>query len=311
MTAAPDALVLGSGIIGLTTALALQEAGSRVRIRTAAPPEETTSTKAAAMVGPNLDPPGSPGHRWQQETLRRLRAAPPGVRVLDGRLVARPAGAIPPGADQTEGFRLCEPAELPEGYGTGFWVTLPIVDTPKYLQHLRSEFEAGGGTLEVRPAASLAEASEECPAVVNCTGLAARELAADERVEPVRGIKVVVADPGLESFFLEAPINPEWATYLPHGDHVVLGGVQTGGADPEPSDAEVAAILERCVRVEPRLAGAELLEASVGFRPGRDEVRLEADRDGGSVVVHNYGHGGSGVMYSWGCAADVVALLSS
>jgi D-amino-acid oxidase len=25
-------------------------------------------------------------------------------------------------------------------------------------------------------------------------------------------------------------------------------------------------------------------------------------------VVHNYGHDGSGVSWSWGCAADVVAL---
>jgi hypothetical protein len=26
------------------------------------------------------------------------------------------------------------------------------------------------------------------------------------------------------------------------------------------------------------------------------------------TVIHNYGHDGSGVFWSWGCAADVVAL---
>jgi hypothetical protein len=35
------------------------------------------------------------------------------------------------------------------------------------------------------------------------------------------------------------------------------------------------------------------------------EVRLEAERLGPAVVVHDYGHGGSGVTLSWGCARDV------
>jgi protoporphyrinogen oxidase len=35
---------------------------------------------------------------------------------------------------------------------------------------------------------------------------------------------------------------------------------------------------------------------------------LEAEQAGGTVVIHDYGHDGSGVFWSWGCAADVVAL---
>jgi D-amino-acid oxidase len=39
-------------------------------------------------------------------------------------------------------------------------------------------------------------------------------------------------------------------------------------------------------------------------------VRLEREeyRDG-TPLVHCYGHGGAGVTLSWGCAADVVALI--
>ena len=33
----------------------------------------------------------------------------------------------------------------------------------------------------------------------------------------------------------------------------------------------------------------------VGLRPFRPSVRLERERLGGRSVVHNYGHGGSGI----------------
>jgi D-amino-acid oxidase len=38
-------------------------------------------------------------------------------------------------------------------------------------------------------------------------------------------------------------------------------------------------------------------------------VRLEAEDVGGTRVVHNYGHGGNGVMLSWGCARAASDLL--
>jgi D-amino-acid oxidase len=40
----------------------------------------------------------------------------------------------------------------------------------------------------------------------------------------------------------------------------------------------------------------------VGFRPTRPEIRVEREGD----VIHNYGHGGSGLTLSWGCAREVL-----
>jgi D-amino-acid oxidase len=43
----------------------------------------------------------------------------------------------------------------------------------------------------------------------------------------------------------------------------------------------------------------------------RDVVRVEAQTLGGARLVHNYGHGGTGVGLSWGCAREVVALVAA
>lgn len=73
----------------------------------------------------------------------------------------------------------------------------------------------------------------------------------------------------------------------------------------------VQEMLRRCRDFLPALAGAELdpdEPLRVGLRPfRRGNVRLE--REPGTCVIHNYGHGGSGVTLSWGCAQEVVELV--
>ncbi|MEZ4486364.1 MAG: FAD-dependent oxidoreductase [Cyanobacteriota/Melainabacteria group bacterium] len=56
--------------------------------------------------------------------------------------------------------------------------------------------------------------------------------------------------------------------------------------------------------------------ARVGYRYYRDPektgVRLEVDSDLAAkdiTLVHNYGHGGSGITMSWGCSAKAVSLM--
>jgi|SRR5580704_7923258 D-amino-acid oxidase len=69
-----------------------------------------------------------------------------------------------------------------------------------------------------------------------------------------------------------------------------------------------AAIIARCAAIEPRLRGAAVIGHRVGLRPTRPEIRVEAEQVGGSLLIHNYGHGGAGVTVSWGCAAEVATL---
>jgi D-amino-acid oxidase len=49
-----------------------------------------------------------------------------------------------------------------------------------------------------------------------------------------------------------------------------------------------------------------------GLRPFRERsYRLEQEDVAGKFVVHNYGHGGAGITLSWGCAQEVVDLVTA
>ena len=49
-----------------------------------------------------------------------------------------------------------------------------------------------------------------------------------------------------------------------------------------------------------------------GLRPYRDQTfRLEPETIGDKFVVHNYGHGGAGITLSWGCAQEIVDIVTA
>ncbi|HEX8246305.1 MAG TPA: FAD-dependent oxidoreductase, partial [Longimicrobium sp.] len=88
MSEGRDALVLGAGVIGLTAAIRLQEAGWRVRIWAAEPPERTTSAVAAALWDPYRAGPAALVRAWSERSyavFERLAAdEATGVRMLAG-----------------------------------------------------------------------------------------------------------------------------------------------------------------------------------------------------------------------------------
>jgi D-amino-acid oxidase len=69
--------------------------------------------------------------------------------------------------------------------------------------------------------------------------------------------------------------------------------------------------MARCAAIEPSLLDAEIIGRRVGLRPTRRRIRLEHERLGRTHVVHNYGHGGSGVSLSWGCAREIATIIAA
>lgn len=88
----PDVVVLGAGVIGLTTAITLAETGRRVLVRTAEPPKATTSATAGALWGPWLAEPHDRVLVWARDTLDTLTALADqpdtGVRMASGKDVS-------------------------------------------------------------------------------------------------------------------------------------------------------------------------------------------------------------------------------
>lgn len=311
----PDVLVIGAGVIGLSTAIRLQEAGLDARIWAADLPHETTSSVAAAIWYPYKAYPENRVLGWAKrsfEVFEELVGDPTsGVTMREGVELFHEPPPEPWWKDAVPGVRWCAEDELPPGYPAGLSLTVPVIETPVYLGYLLDRFVESGGTVEQRRISSLAEAADEARVIVNCSGLGSRGLIGDASMSPIRGQIVRVKNPGVEKFTLDEE-NPAGVTYIvPRSEDCILGGVaEEGGWNLEPDPETAESILRRCVALEPSLSKAEVLEHRVGLRPGRPEIRLETEElPGGALCVHDYGHGGAGVTLSWGCAEEAVELV--
>lgn len=300
-------IVVGAGVVGLSCAVRLLEAGHRVDVLARDLPLETTSAVAAAIWYPYLAFPQDRVTAWAATSyveLARLAATGEtgepggtGVRMLAGtEVLSGPTpdpwwvGAVPELTRVT-----------PAGHAAGWSFVAPVIEMPIYLRWLTQRVASLGGTVTRANLSGLPHG----PRVVNCSAMGSRLLAGDRQVTPVRGQVLLVEQFGLDRWWL----GEDGPTYVvPRSRDIVVGGTDDAGdwsRTPDPAIAED--IWRRATALVPELAGARVLGHRVGLRPARPAVRLERDGD----VVHCYGHGGAGVTLSWGCADEVAALLSA
>ena len=333
--------VAGAGVVGLSTAYCLAEKfrsiGVSVTVIADAFSPNTSSDKAGALIRPLLL--GSSSRRrakydaqlqqWTVDTFKHLHSLYHTKEAAEIQLSLQsgyefvPNTAEPPwwkdlvlgfhctSADSNEVQRFVQTHQSHRSMSVWAFSTY-LVDCRLYLPWLMAGFIRRGGMVEQRRLKSLDEL-RGYDVVVNCTGLGAAELVGDHDLHPVRGQAVLVRAPWIKHFVIDVDDSKEdWVYVFPRSCDVLLGGTAVSGDWSETVDpATSEAIVSRCTALLPSLRGAEVIGAWVGGRPVRTTVRLEKEERGPGwpLMIHNYGHGGQGIVLHWGCALEVANML--
>jgi len=196
-------------------------------------------------------------------------------------------------------------------FNSGMAYTSYTAECSKYLPYLTTKFLDKGGRIIKHKIDNLAQLIGKYDVVINCTGMGASTITPDPSVIPIRGQVIRVEAPWLKTFV----IDEEVGNYIiPNINTVILGGTsQKGNYNLTPESTDAHNIWNGCCKLVPSVKHAKIIKHWVGLRPGRFAVRVERETISNASqkleVIHNYGHAGSGITLSWGCASDVMDLL--
>ena len=244
--------VLGAGVMGLSTARLVQEAGFAATIYTKALPPDTTSNIAGGQILATTHYRESQvGDAWRAQfaaamdySWRRFQILVGddyGVRWLPS--FEQGARLPPPPFDRyLVEARPLAAGEHPFPVDPILAFHTMYVETGRYLRQLTRDVLGAGGRIVVREFASPAELAElPEPLVFNCTGLGARALFGDEQMRPVRGqLAILLPQPEIGYAY-----STRAGYMFPRPDGIVLGGTfEHNEWDTMPQPEAIAAIVE-------------------------------------------------------------------
>ncbi len=305
--------VVGSGIVGLTSAIRLLEAGFKVTVLTKDLVKDTTSSVAAAMWHPG-GAGEEPLKHWCQKSLEVFKNLSKdehsGLRWVTAYELSD-HGFVDQGLELADDLGLLMVSPFPEPWNYGYRFNTVQINTPTYMPFVLNRFKALGGHLEQQNVERLDTLPYDL--IINASGVGAKDLARDKGVYPIRGQIIRIAKPkNFPDEIIHIHSGETFTYIIPRVDDCILGGTYQIGDDNKQPDSDTAkAILERTTAIKPELKDADILEHKVGLRPGRDTVRFEREELRGKVIIHNYGHGSIGHTLAWGCAEDVVTLAKN
>lgn len=292
-----DALVIGAGVIGLSTALALRQAGLRVTVLE----RGAIGRGSASWAGGGILSPLEPGG-VDEATLPILRdslAAYPGwcadLHALGGidpeYVVSGMRVQAPIDRDQWSSFFEARCGlKVEQAAGEGAWLPgVAQVRSPRLLRVLAAAFLAAGGErIEHRPVLALerqgdrvtgvrtADGVRHAGVVVLAAGAWSAGLSDEAAVRPVRGQMLLIdAAPGE----LDAIVLREGRYLIPRRDGPVLVGstLEDAGFADEVTHAARASLVDWVRVMAPTLASRRVLAHWSGLRP--------APSSGGPCIV--------------------------
>jgi glycine/D-amino acid oxidase-like deaminating enzyme len=280
---ARQAAVIGCGSVGLTCARQLQRRGFDVTIYAMSVPPYTTSNMSLAGFTPasGLVATDRRTSQWDAQYRRaadisyrelQLLAGPYyGVSWLNNYSLLdelRPPQASTPerpslNAGLTTGQDVLQPGEHP--FPTKYAVVSPQIriEPSIYLDHLVRDFQLWGGRIVIRKFDTPRElAGLREPIIVNCTGLGAKELFADQELVPLKGQLTVMAPQHEVNYHTTGGVPPRPGASLgihmmARSDGIVLGGTaQRGVWTLEPDEDERKRIVDSHIAVFSAMKGA-------------------------------------------------------
>jgi glycine/D-amino acid oxidase-like deaminating enzyme len=223
--------VIGAGVMGLTTARLVQEAGFPVTLYTEALTPQTTSNIAGGQISPF-------GHFSEEEVTPEWRAQfaaamdyswrrfqimvgdDYGIRWLPTYQQRDSGGPARPNPYHPDA-RALTPAEHPFPVEHLVRYDTMYVEVGRFLRELTRDVQIAGGRIEVRrfgAPGEIAALSERL--VFNCTGLGSRELFGDKALHPVRGqLAILLPQPEVRYAF-----QGQAGYMFPRADGILLGG---------------------------------------------------------------------------------------
>ena len=339
-------VIVGAGVIGLTTASVLQDKYPGVRITIVAtevplvPPAREAPRPsphyASMWAGAHNRPEIGTGQIADEkslavptaETMLRIARQSPesGVQQVVGREVMEyvhpEKSKVKPGdvyVCKDDQFRVLENSELPAGAEWGCEYITWIINVHVYCRWLLTNFIRRGGNILQKRLSSLEEAFDILPGyvnplVINCSG---RNFDTDPKTNVMRGQTVLVKNTYHKTATRHNK-DGSWSFLIPRplGGGTIVGGTkQHGDWTTDIRLEETAEILERAVKAWPdfvsKVEDFEVDMVNVGMRPMREGgMRIERENFGnGRFVIQGYGAGARGYELSWGAAERIVSLI--
>jgi glycine/D-amino acid oxidase-like deaminating enzyme len=254
-----DAAVVGGGVMGLTSARLLQDAGWNVTIYTKNVARHSTSNVAAGQWFPasvyDKDVATDAfisqfnwATRVSHHAQTNLGGADYGIRWVENYFLGIDPfdedGGIPFLADLFPYFQKLQPDEHPFPVPHVWALVTMHVDPAVFLRRLTNDFYQAGGRIVMRDFRDRSEvlALEE-PVIFNCTGLGAKALFGDDELTPVKG-QLVFLPPDLDVDYAKIGGGNELLYMFSRSDAIVLGGTtKKGDWSTQPEPAETARIV--------------------------------------------------------------------
>ncbi|KAJ7143344.1 D-amino-acid oxidase [Mycena crocata] len=280
-------VVIGAGVVGLTTALRIQEKGGyQVAIVAEILPSDPKSIKYTShwagahhvsLAGPDVRQ-----QKMDQETFRIMweLSAPGGpaegcfLRIHEEEYFAEPI-ATPEVLQVMPEYKALPTSSLPPDIAEGISFATLTIDSPVYLNYLLSRFLAAGGSIVRGAVQHIAQVIEggagifngrkivsSPSAVVVCVGLGARTLGGveDKDMYPIRGQTVLLRAPWVRFGRAISSKGGLWTYIIPRrsGD-VIVGGIKIENDwYPVPRPETTLDILKRGFALCPELVPPEI-----------------------------------------------------